>query len=127
MVTTRAGAAKAARSASGSSSNTSQDQPLPSIESSSPAAPTPTPSLVISTNNLHYNVSSFDSDLRRRVKRGLEDNDIKMKYCALSRNEDVNGTNHFYIDDDITVVVGGNLREPKCTCGANEKGLACKV
>jgi hypothetical protein len=128
MVTTRAGAAKAARSASGSSSSSSQDQPIPSVESSSPtAAPTPTPSLVISTNNLQYDVSAFDSDLRRRVKRGLEDNDIKMKYCTLSSDQDANGMKHFYIDDDITVAIGGKLRIPKCTCGANEKGLACKV
>jgi hypothetical protein len=129
MVTTRAGAAKAARTGSGSSSssssNTSQDQPVPSIESPSPTSPTP--SLVISTNNLQYNVSTFDSDLRRRVKRGLEDNEIKMKYCALSTDQDVNGTKHFYIDDDITVAIGGKLRKPKCTCGANEKGVACKV
>jgi hypothetical protein len=127
MVTTRARAAKAARSGSESSSDPSQDQPLPSVESSPPTAPTPTPSLVISTNNLQYNVSAFDSDLRRRVKRGLEDNEIKMKYCALSPDQDVNGIKHFFIDDDITVAIGGKLRKPKCTCGANEKGLACKV
>jgi hypothetical protein len=127
MVTTRAGAAKAARSTSGSSSNPSQDEAIPSIESSPPATPSPTPSLVISTNDLQYNVSAFDSDLRRRVKRGLEENDIKMKYCALSSDQDVNGMKHFYIDDDVTVAIGGKLRSPKCTCGANEKGLACKV
>jgi hypothetical protein len=127
MVTTRAGAAKAARSASGSSSNPSQDEAIPSIESSPSATPSPTPSLVISTNNLQYNVSAFDSDLRRRVKRGLEENDIKMKYCALSSDQDVNGMKHFYIDDDVTVAIGGKLRSPKCTCGANEKGRACKV
>ena len=125
MVTTRAGAAKAARANSGSSSDSSQDRPLQSVESTSPDSPTP--SLVISTNNLQYNVSRFDSDLRRRVKRGLEDNEIKMRYCALSTDQNVNGTKHFYIDDDITVAIGGNLRKPKCTCGANEKGLACKV
>ncbi|EAT88728.1 hypothetical protein HBI56_041200 [Parastagonospora nodorum] len=124
MVTTRAGAAKAARPGSGSSSDTSHDKPLPSIES--PAQNSSVPALVISTNNLQYNVSNFDSDLRQRVKNGLEENEIKMKYCALSTGQETNGKKQFYIDDDITVSIGGELRRPTCTCGANEKGLACK-
>lgn len=124
MVTTRAGAARAARTGSGSSSNPSQDQPLQSVEV--PASTSPTPSLVISTNNLHYNVSTFDSDLRRRVKKGLEDNEIKMKYCT-SPTQATDGIKHFHIDDDISVAIGGQLDRPKCTCGANEGGLACKV
>lgn len=125
MVTTRARAAKAARTGSGSSSNLSQDKPLQSVELTSHNSPTP--SLVISTNNLRYNVSTFDSDLRRRVKKGLEDNEIKMKYCSLSAKQETDGIKHFYIDDDITIEIGGKLRKPKCSCGANEKGLACKV
>jgi hypothetical protein len=125
MVTTRAGAARAARIGSGSSSGASQDHPLPSIEPLS--ANSPTPSLVISTNNLQYNISTFGSDLRQRVKLGLEENEIRMKYCALSTNQDINGIKHFYIDDDITVTIGGEMDRPSCTCGANEKGLACKV
>ncbi|KAH7355840.1 hypothetical protein BKA66DRAFT_429390 [Pyrenochaeta sp. MPI-SDFR-AT-0127] len=125
MVTTRAGAAKAARDSPRSLQGSDHDQPLPSIESSPPVSPTP--SLVISTNNLQYDVSAFDSDLRRRVKRGLEDNEIRMKYCAVSNDDDSpDGTKYFYIDDDITVAMGGKLRRPKCTCGANEKGVACK-
>jgi len=125
MVTTRAGAAKAARSGSGSSSDKSHDKPLPSIES--PAQSSSVPALVISTNNLQYNVSNFDSDLRQRVKKGLEENEIKMKYCALSTDQEIDGKKQFYIDDDITVSIGGELRRPTCTCGANDKGLACKV
>jgi hypothetical protein len=124
MVTTRAKAAKAARLGSGSSSDGTQDQPLPSVES---PAQSLTPALVISTNNLQYNVSNFDSDLRERVRKGLEENEIKMKYCTLSTDQDVNGTKQFYIDDDITVSIGGELQRPTCTCGANETGLACKV
>ncbi|KAH8726325.1 hypothetical protein GQ44DRAFT_749109 [Phaeosphaeriaceae sp. PMI808] len=120
MVTTRAGAARAARTASGSSTNSSQDQPLPSIESS----PSPSPSLVISTNNLQYNVSKFNSHLRQRVKKGLRDNEIKLKYCTLSNDQKSNKAKQFYIDDDIIVTVGG--KKSKCTCGANEEGLACK-
>jgi hypothetical protein len=128
MVTTRAGAAKAATSGSESGQDSTQDQPLPSVEQSSSSTPhSPTPSLILSTNNLRYNVSSFDSDVRRRVKLGVEDNEMKMKYCALSSNQDANGTKHFYIDDDITVAIGGRLRRPKCNCGANDKGTACKV
>ncbi|KAL6706909.1 hypothetical protein ACN47E_005052 [Coniothyrium glycines] len=125
MVTTRAGAAKIARSSSQARQNSDQDLPLPSIEPLSPVSPTP--SLVISTTNLRYNVSSFGTDLRRRAKRGLEDNEIRMKYCAVSDDENSpDGTKYFYIDDDITVAMGGNLRRPKCTCGANEKDVACK-
>lgn len=126
MVTTRAGAAKAARASSSSTQDPEHDHPLQSIESPSPVSPTP--SLVISTNNLHYDVSAFDSDLRRRAKRGLEENEIRVKYCAMSDGEDNSDTTkYFYIDDDITVAMGGDLRRPKCTCGANEKGIACKV
>lgn len=126
MVTTRAGAARAARDSSSSTQDPEHDQPLQSIESPSPVSPTP--SLVISTNNLHYDVSAFDSDLRRRAKRGLGENEIRVKYCATSDGEDnSDSTKYFYIDDDITVAMGGGLRRPKCTCGANEKGFACKV
>jgi hypothetical protein len=125
---TRAGAAKATRASPQSQQDSDQDQPLPSVESNSPVSPTP--SLVISTKNLQYNVSGFDTELRRRAKIGLEGNDIRMKYCAVSDDEDSpdgSPTKYFYIDDDITVAMGGKLRRPKCTCGANEKGLACKV
>ena len=126
MVTTRAGAAKAARASPQSLPGLERDDALPSVES--PVSPTP--SLVISTKNLHYNVSAFDPDLRRRVKRGLEDNEIRMKYCAISDDDDspdATPTQYFYIDDDITVAMGGKLGKPMCTCGANEEGLACKV
>lgn len=135
MVTTRAGAARAAKDTPQSLHSLPDlvpdlvpDHPIPSIESPSPVSPTP--SLVISTSNLHYNVSAFDTDLRRRAKRGLEENDIRIKYCAVSDDEDSpdgTQTKYFYIDDDITVAMGGKVGRPKCTCGANEQGLACKV
>lgn len=126
MVTTRAGTAKAAAAASASarierSQNIDQDQALPSVE----LPVSPTPSLIISTNNLRYNVSAFDTNQRRRVKRGLEDNDIRMKYCAVS--DDDEETTYFHLDDDITVAMGGNISTPMCTCGANEMGAACRV
>ncbi|KAI8935669.1 hypothetical protein NX059_007193 [Plenodomus lindquistii] len=131
MVTTRAGAAKAARTSPQSLHTLPDlvhDYPLPSIESPSPVSPVP--SLVISTNNLQYNVSTFNTDLRRRAKHGLEDNDIRIKYCAVADGDDSpdgEPTKYFHIDDDITVAMGGKLGKPKCTCGANEQGLACKV
>jgi len=132
MVTTRAGAAKAANASPPQSLHALPDlvpdHPIPSIEPPSPVSPTP--SLVISTSNLQYNVSTFDTDLRRRAKRGLEDNDIRIKYCAVSNDEDSpdgTQTKYFYIDDDITVAMGGKVGRPKCTCGANEQGVACKV
>lgn len=128
MVTTRAGAAKAARASPESLPDLEFDQPIPSVESSPPVSPTP--SLVISTSNFQYSVSAFDTDQRRRAKRGLEDNDIRIKYCAVSDDEDSpdgSQTKYFYIDDDITVAMGGKLSRPKCTCGANEQGFACKV
>ncbi|EMD90979.1 hypothetical protein COCC4DRAFT_136838 [Bipolaris maydis ATCC 48331] len=127
MVTTRAGAARAARaySQSSKSEHSNQDQPLPSVE----PTVSPTPSLVISTKNLQYNVSAFDNDLRRRARKGLEGKDIRMKYCAISEDEespDGSPKKYFYLDDDITVAIGGELRRPRCSCGANETGIACK-
>jgi hypothetical protein len=125
MVLTRAGAAKATKEGSRTHQDSGQDQPLPSIES--PPHDSSPPSLVISTNDLHYDVSAFNNDLRQRVKLGVEENMIKMKYCALPADSDIDEIKHFYIDDDITIVIGGNSRIPKCNCGANEKGMACKV
>ncbi|KAL1793175.1 hypothetical protein ACET3X_008157 [Alternaria dauci] len=125
MVTTRAGAARAARASPQSSEHSDQDQPLPSVE----PTVSPTPSLVISTKHLQYNVSAFDSDLRRRAKKGLEGGEIRLKYCAVSEDEYSPGGSpkkFFHLEDDITVAMGGELRRPECTCGANEKGLACK-
>ncbi|KAJ4338975.1 hypothetical protein N0V95_007920 [Ascochyta clinopodiicola] len=125
MVTTRAGASKASRMKS-QSQHLDQDSPLPSVEPVSPVSPTP--SLVISTNNLSYNVSSFDANQRRRVKRGLQDNGIRMKYCTTNVDDEDPSiqTQYFYINDDVEVAMGGNLQRPRCSCGANENGVACK-
>lgn len=125
MVTTRARAAQATRSGSGSQQSSENDHSLQSVETSSTTSSTP--SLVISTNNLQYNVSALNKDLRRRVKKALEDGEIKMKYCTFSSDQSVDGVKRFIIDDDITVTLGGSFVQPKCSCGANEKGIACKV
>ncbi|KAF9692650.1 hypothetical protein EKO04_009411 [Ascochyta lentis] len=126
MVTTRAGAAKASRTRS-PPQHLDQDSPLPSVEPLSPVSPTP--SLVISTNNLSYNVSTFDTNQRRRVKRGLQDNGIRMKYCTTNIDDEDPSiqTQYFYINDDVEVAMGGKLHRPRCSCGANENGVACKV
>lgn len=127
MVTTRAGAARAARASlhSSGSEHSNQDQPIPSVE----PTVSPTPSLVISTKNLQYNVSAFDKDLRRRARKGLEGKQIRLKYCAISEDEESpagSPKKYFYLDDDITVAIGGTLARPRCSCGANETGVACK-
>ncbi|KAH6612588.1 hypothetical protein C7974DRAFT_81073 [Boeremia exigua] len=126
MVTTRAGAAKASIKRA-LPQQLDQDTPLPSVEPVSPVSPTP--SLVISTNNLSYNISSFDANQRRRAKRGLQDNlAIRLKYCTSDVDDEDPSirTQYFYINDDIEVVMGGRLRRPRCSCGANEDGIACK-
>ncbi|KAF2683418.1 hypothetical protein K458DRAFT_404961 [Lentithecium fluviatile CBS 122367] len=114
MVTTRAGAARA---------RTAPPQNTQNSPSASPAA-SPTPSLIESAEGQQYDVSTFDEDLRRRAKRGLmDDNDISMKLCK--EIEDGPKRYLFHLEDDITVA----LREdhaPKCSCGANEGGKACK-
>ena len=126
MVTPRAGAAKASRTRAPPQA-LDQDSPLPSVEPVSPVSPTP--SLVISTNNLSYNVSSFDANQRRRVKRGLQDSGLRLKYCTTNVDDDDPSiqTQYFYINDDVEVAMGGKLRRPRCSCGANENGVACKV
>jgi hypothetical protein len=127
MVTTRAGAARA-RNASQQQTKT----PSPPSSATPSAAPSPTqsasptPSLIESAHGLKFDVTAFDTDLRRRAKRGLmEDNVIKMKYCRLLDSDP--NQYMFYLDDEIQVAMGGSFNAPRCTCGANEKGTACKV
>lgn len=127
MVTTRAQAGAAARERTASLHTPHQSpQQSPSESPLSSEAPSPTPSIIETTSGLKYNVSAFDDDSRRRAKIGLmDDNDIKMKYCRESTDDRMKYT--FYIDDDITVAMGGSYAVPKCSCGANEGGKACKV
>ncbi|KAJ4987192.1 SWIM zinc finger family protein [Stagonosporopsis vannaccii] len=125
MVTTRAGAAKASRIGA-PPQQLDQDSPLRSLGPDSPVSPTP--SLVISTNNLSYNVSVFDTNQRRRAKRGLQDSAIRMKYCTTIVDDEDSSiqSQYFYINDDVEVAMGGKLSRPRCSCGANENGVACK-
>jgi hypothetical protein len=54
----------------------------------------------------------------------MGDNDIRIKYCR-----EIEGGPRpylFYLEDDITVALGRD-RPPRCSCGANEGGRACKV
>jgi hypothetical protein len=116
MVTTRAGAARA---------RTAPPQRGERPPSSSSSATSPTPSLIESDDGHVYDVSNFDDDLRRRAKRGLlGDNDISMKFCK--EIEDDPTRYLFHLEDDITVALDGG-KAPKCSCGANETGKACKV
>jgi hypothetical protein len=127
MVMTRAQAGAAARAQTTSPHTPQQSQ----RQSASPSplsseASSPTSSLIESAFGLKYNISDFDDDVRKRAKIAMmKDNDIKMKYCRASPDERVKYT--FYIDDDITIAMGGSYRVPKCSCGANEGGKACKV
>lgn len=127
MVMTRAQAGAAER-AQTTSPHTPQQSPQqsPSQSAFPSGASSPTPSLIESASGLKYNISTFDHDARRRVKIAMmKDNDINMKYCRTSPDERVKYT--FYIEDDITIAMGGNYTVPKCSCGANEGGKACKV
>ncbi|PSN60365.1 hypothetical protein BS50DRAFT_640119 [Corynespora cassiicola Philippines] len=123
MVTTRAGAARARTAPAQTPQHAST--PSPSHSPTSTAASSPTPSLIESAQGLTYNLSPFDDDVRRRAKRGLmDDNDIEMKYCKTSPTDPSEYL--FYVDDDITVAIGGERSKPKCSCGLNEGGKACK-
>ncbi|KAF2644194.1 hypothetical protein P280DRAFT_392675 [Massarina eburnea CBS 473.64] len=114
MVTTRAAAARA---------RTAPPQRSQMSPSASPVS-SPTPSLIESDDGHVYNVSTFDHDLRRRAKMGLlGDNEISMKFCK--EIEDEPKRYLFHLEDDITVAMHGG-RAPKCSCGANEAGKACK-
>jgi hypothetical protein len=118
MVMTRAQAGAASR-AQTTVPHTPQQSPQQSPSS-------PTPSLIESAFGLKYNISTFDNDARRRVKMGMmKDNDINMKYCRTSPDERMKYT--FYIEDDIAIAMGGSYTVPRCSCGANEGGMACKV
>lgn len=128
MVTTRAGAARArtAPVQANRSQSPSEPQTPPSQAQSYSQSASPTPSLIESASGLTYNVTAFDNKVRRRAKQGLMDNNvIKMKYCRLL-DEELNQY-MFYLDDEIQVAMGGRYKVPKCTCGANEGGIACKV
>ncbi|KAF2185047.1 hypothetical protein K469DRAFT_169452 [Zopfia rhizophila CBS 207.26] len=110
MVTTRAGAARA------------RTEPLQPNSSSSSSASSPR--LIESTSGIKYNIAVLDDEARRRAELALGDNEIKMKYCTQSGEE--LKVYFFHIDDDITVRMGAQFNVPKCNCGANEGGVACK-
>lgn len=121
MVTTRAAAARA-RTTPVDQSHSASTSPPPSRL---PSSASPTPSLIESASGLKYDVAAFESESRRRAKHGLMDNDIKMKYCRLL--DDESNQYLFYLDDEIQIAMGGRYQVPRCTCGANERGIACKV
>jgi hypothetical protein len=123
MVTTRAAAARA-RTAPAQQAQLHSASPSPP-DSSAPSA-SPTHSVIESASGIRYNVASLEAETRRRLEQGLQDSDIKMKYCRLL-DDDESNQYLFYLDDEIQVAMGGEYEVPKCTCGANEGGIACKV
>ena len=113
MVTTRAGAAGG------------QTEPLNSVSSSSSNA-SPPPSLVESSySGIKYDLAVLDHEARKRAELALDDNGIGMKYCT--RTGESPNRYIFHIQDDITVAIGGRSVTPRCNCGANDTGIACKV
>ncbi|KAF2265614.1 hypothetical protein CC78DRAFT_182131 [Lojkania enalia] len=118
MVTTRR---RAAAEAAARAENSPLQASDPPSETSSP-----TPTIIESASGLKYDLSSFDEQVRKRAARGLAkgDNAIRMKYCR-----ELGGDPNqymFYIYDDISITMGGGHPVPKCSCGANEGGIACK-
>ncbi|OCK95415.1 uncharacterized protein K441DRAFT_81526 [Cenococcum geophilum 1.58] len=111
MVLTRAGAARAR----GSPSNRRQGSGNGSGR------------IIIESKNsgIEYDVGGLDEVARERAEVGLgDDNQIDMNYCT-----EREGYYAFHISDHITVRIGTGepqYRIPQCTCGANEKGIACK-
>jgi hypothetical protein len=125
MVTTRAGAARA-RTAPVQGARSESFSTTASMSPPSSASLSPTPSLIESTFGLKYNVGAFDTEVRRRAKRGLMDeNEIKVKYCMVSG--DASPQYVFSMGDEIHLIIGGRYEVPRCTCGANEGDNACKV
>lgn len=124
MVTTRAGAARA-RTAPAQAEQHGSPSPASTPSRPQSSVPSPTPSVIESASGVKYNVGAFETNVRRRVKRGLMDNDIKMKYCRVL--DDESNQYLFYLDDEIQIAMSGRYDAPRCTCGANEEGLACKV
>lgn len=130
MVTTRAGAARM-RTARGTERKTGSPSTPPSPPESplgsglQSSIPSPTSSVIESAAGVKYNVANFETEVRRRVKRGILHSDIKMKYCRLL-NEQSNQY-LFYLDDEIQLAIGGRYSAPRCSCGANEGGVACNV
>ncbi|KAF2280947.1 uncharacterized protein EI97DRAFT_367104 [Westerdykella ornata] len=122
MVTTRAAAARA-RTAPAVQESASGSPPSPSPTQHSQSA-SPTSAVLESTSGIKYDVGNLGADARRHAKEGFGANGIKMKYCR-ALDEDANQY-LFFLDDEIRVAMGGRHGAPRCTCGANDKGIACK-
>ncbi|KAF2196279.1 hypothetical protein GQ43DRAFT_383685 [Delitschia confertaspora ATCC 74209] len=117
MVTTRARAARAQTAPLKSSSSYSS--------SDSSSNPSPSPKVIESlSSGVRYNVAVLDVEAQKRAELALGDNAIGVKYCT--RTEEQPNRYIFHIQDDITVAIGGRTITPRCNCGANDEGIACK-
>ncbi|OCL11356.1 hypothetical protein AOQ84DRAFT_192062 [Glonium stellatum] len=76
-------------------------------------------------SGIKYDITGLDEIARQRAEVGLgDDNQIGMNYCT-----EWDEYYAFHISDRITVRIGtgeSQYRIPQCTCGANDKGIACK-
>lgn len=129
MVTARAGASRmrtapASEQRAGSPSTPPSPPESPLTTGPQSSVPSPTPSVIESAAGVKYNVANFETEVRRRVKRGILHSDIKMKYCRLL--DEQSNQYLFYLDDEIQLAIGGRYNAPRCSCGANEGGVACK-
>lgn len=118
MVTTRAGAARARTAPVDRSFSSQSTSPTPSSVSE-------TVEIKSSFSGITYDLAALDDEARKRAGLALGDNAIGMKYC--SRTGEQPNRYIFHIQDDITVAIGGRAVVPRCNCGSNESGIACKV
>jgi len=83
--------------------------------------------LTSSRSEITYNVESLSAKARRRASDGFDHVDIK-----LSRHNDHEADGYFVLGftEQVSIRIGNERSDfsvPRCSCGACEEGLACKV
>jgi len=83
--------------------------------------------LTSSRSDITYNVESLSARARQRASDGFDHVDIK-----LSRYNDHEADGYFVLGftEHVSIRIGNersNYSTPRCSCGACEEGLACKV
>ncbi|KAF2810164.1 uncharacterized protein BDZ99DRAFT_462762 [Mytilinidion resinicola] len=83
-------------------------------------------------SGIRYDVSALEEEVRQRVEAALgDDHHIRINYCV-EREGDENEPDGYYafrISDQISIRVGTDhpgYQVPKCSCGGNVGGIACK-
>ncbi|ORY11242.1 hypothetical protein BCR34DRAFT_329797 [Clohesyomyces aquaticus] len=79
-----------------------------------------------SASGITYDIAGLSHEVRKRARHGLlsQNDDIKVKYCKTIPEDPKSYM--FYIADDISLRMGERYDAPKCSCGANVGGNACK-